>query len=287
MVGSLLARKVSFGEAISVFSSIPLSAVAPILLLSCLWFIARVARWGYLLRSCAVPASRTATVFSFGRGLIMGIATPLQLGELARATCIREGYRGAASILVIVDKVFDLAALGILASIGIGIHASRPLLGMLGAVLVGILLGFGARLAMMSTHLLARVGWFSEERIRDVRVRLLSVVENRGVSSLLLLLSLLAYLVVVAQYYLILGLLAPGYDKGALIVCPAIILARAMPFTFSGLGVRESVALALFPKFGVPGTAAVAVSLAMFVINAWIPLIFSIISLLPRREQAK
>jgi uncharacterized membrane protein YbhN (UPF0104 family) len=284
VIGTLLATRVRPNAVWAVLSSVSLSGLIPVFLLSCAWFVIRIWKWRVLLRALTVPASLATTVLSFSRGNVLGLVTPMQLGDLARATLISQGHKGTAALLVIGDRALDLVALVVLASAGMGLRTPEMLVGLLGVLgVVGLVVAKHRTLGGAILRIL-KTARLSEFQVSAAIERCSYARWDRRVLLSLVTMSLVTYVVVIAQYHLVLTLISPGYDMRALVFCPVLMLARAVPFTFGGLGAREGVALALLPLYGIPDSAAVAASLLMYPANLLIPLIGALVSLCRRRS---
>ncbi|MCK9330705.1 MAG: lysylphosphatidylglycerol synthase domain-containing protein [Candidatus Cloacimonetes bacterium] len=73
------------------------------------------------------------------------------------------------------------------------------------------------------------------------------------------------------QYYLILSQLTQIRFFNTAISVSLILVANTIPITFSGLGLRETAATIVLPKYGIPIELAVGTSLCIFVLNSVIP----------------
>jgi uncharacterized membrane protein YbhN (UPF0104 family) len=260
-----ISTKVSFAAVGRLLTMVPVGSVVLLVALSGPWYVLRSLKWWLLLRAFSVRMPVRDMLFSLSLGQLAGSVTPLQVGELARAAPMRGSERVSVALLILLDKAFDLAALLILAGAGIAIQrgAAVPAVGtltMLGEARAtreslrsskGFLRACGARLTLVR-----ELVWGMGERCRSKKLLVVVAI-----------LSLLCYAIVVLQYHFLLRAVAPAYDRHALAMCPLIMLARAVPFTFSGLGVREGVAVVLLSRFGVSGEAALIASLCMFVVN--------------------
>ncbi|MCW5800815.1 MAG: flippase-like domain-containing protein [Deltaproteobacteria bacterium] len=107
-------------------------------------YAVRFVRWQIYLRDVrvTVPASSSATVFLAGLSLAI---TPAKLGELVKSYLLRELHGIPATRtapVVIAERVTDLAALLVLATIGVAVYGVQPLLVGIagGAIGAGLLL---------------------------------------------------------------------------------------------------------------------------------------------------
>jgi glycosyltransferase 2 family protein len=99
--------------------------------------------------------------------------------------------------------------------------------------------------------------------------------------------SLPIFACITLQYYFLLNQSfdVSMYQTG--IVTVFIWGAGLIPISISGLGVRENLAVFFLAQYSVPGAAAVGVSLLVFFINAIIPAIVGIFTIMKRRHDIK
>ncbi len=96
----------------------------------CLSFAPRALRWSHLLRPVKVlPVRRTFCYVAIG--WLANLLIPMKMGELSRAFLVRKVERAsfAASLsTILVERVFDLISLAILAGLGAGLLGFRKAL---------------------------------------------------------------------------------------------------------------------------------------------------------------
>lgn len=120
---------------------------------------------------------------------------------------------------------------------------------------------------------------FAKHQEKDVsytRIFLLSLVH-----------SIPIFLTIALQYYYLLKLFYNVSFFQVIIVTVFIWGAGIIPISVSGLGVRENLAAFFLAQYNVPGASAVAISLFVFFINAIIPAMIGVISILKRRHEIK
>ena len=122
------------------------------------FFLLKGARWQYILRAWGVPLPLGEATALYVIGIFLGVVTPGQAGDAVKAWYVRKhGYplsTGLAS--VVVDRLFDVGVMGLLAASGLyffwDILPGGRLLnvlvvaGLLLAVLVGLTLAGSSRL---------------------------------------------------------------------------------------------------------------------------------------------
>ena len=273
VVALLIRDKVSLSALYSSITRIGNVSIMWLIVLSVVWFVTRICKWAMVLSLVSIQLPWHVQMFSYARGLSLGLVTPMQIGELARAMSVPTGQRITAALLVPFDKTIDLIALASLAAVGVGFSLDRLFWGVaVGCFIIAGTIVLRGYILSLVVYLLRQIGRRSSSAIfggADMRI----LGKNARTVLSMLFLGLVTYSIIGLQYEIILRALSPDHDIGALIVCPLIILAHAVPFSFSGFGIREGIAVSLWPKFGVSPDSAVAASLIMFVANIWIPLI--------------
>jgi uncharacterized membrane protein YbhN (UPF0104 family) len=116
-------------------------ALAAAIGLSLANYVVRFARWQLYLRHQAVSVPVGSSALVFGAGLSLAI-TPAKLGELVKSYLLRELHGIPATRtapVVVAERVTDLVALLVLATLGVAIYGVEPLL----VAIAGGLIGFG------------------------------------------------------------------------------------------------------------------------------------------------
>jgi len=80
-------------------------------------------------------------------------------------------------------------------------------------------------------------------------------------------------LLTILQYFLILQQFFGISFWKVFISVPLVLVSNIIPITYSGLGLRESFAMEIFPKFGISGEIAVTTTLTIFLFNSVLPAI--------------
>jgi Uncharacterised protein family (UPF0104). len=195
-----------------------------------------------------------------------GLLTPGRVGEIARAVFLERHERGLIAYLVVVDRVFEVAAVVLLAVPGIVFYAN-PLAGAAAAILLGllwILLVWPDFPLRWLQRLLPRSSGFAALREKAARMTLQLRSVSAGVKRRQTGLALLGYGVVILQFHALLDNYHPSRLGTAVLAQPLIMLTNILPFTIGGLGIREGAAIALLSPFGVPRAPAVSSALMLF-----------------------
>jgi uncharacterized protein (TIRG00374 family) len=241
----------------------------------------KVERWRYLLKALGIayPLTDAATAY-FGTYYI-GVVTPGRAGEILKALYIHENNVsiGTAMVSVILDRTLDLLVLVGLALLGIWLVPQFAPLGSLW--FWGMLIGLGAvggvlllrtRILESSWHWLGRrlslVRYLdgSHNQASDflVGLRQVATVPTLFVA---LLLSVGSWLVVLLECYLIarsLSIAAPFWYLAFAVAAAG--MAALLPVSIAGIGVRDTVLVAVLGLIGVAPQKALAFSLLYFAI---------------------
>jgi uncharacterized membrane protein YbhN (UPF0104 family) len=227
-----------------------------------------VAKWRMLIGASGARLSSAEAVRCYYTGLFANTFLPsLVGGDIVRAGLAIRLSGSTSGVLLgsLVDRMQDVIGLAALAGIGMLLLPSA-----LDEQSRGVFLALGLGLAAFVALVSALVVLLPPRRI-PMRIRRRMVRPRRAFRALagrpghlaaaFLLGMLLQTLQVVLNAWL--GLLI-GIHVSAVVwlfVWPLAKIASLLPVTQGGLGVREAANVALFAPFGVPGVAALAVSL--------------------------
>lgn len=236
-----------------------------IILLAFLSYLIRFGKWQYYLRVLGLDVPRKESFIIFLAGFSLAI-TPGKLGEVIKSYFLKKryGYEVTKTApLVLADRLTDLIALVILASIGaIGFQHGQKLVWSTALVILAVVVVVAFRpLGQGMINLLKQAGWL-KSRVRGV--------QNLYDSSYILLkpnrlfwpvvVALLAWGCETFGFYLVFQGLGVGLG-----VLPAVsiysfaIIAGAVAMLPGGLGVTEGVITGLLQVVRVlPATAALA-----------------------------
>jgi glycosyltransferase 2 family protein len=78
-------------------------------------------------------------------------------------------------------------------------------------------------------------------------------------------------LLTIIQYYVVLNFFAAIPFIHVFLAVPLILTANILPFTYAGLGLRESFAIAILSAYSIASVNAVSVSLIVFLFNTFLP----------------
>lgn len=222
----------------------------------------RVWKWQLQVRALGMTAPPARLARGYLTGALLGVVTPLRLGELYRihaATAGESRNAGRAAVAVVVDKGYEL--LVVLATLTVG-------LGLVGTTL-RIVVPVGVATLTLAWLLLGqpRVPWRprgpdgtgpSQGLRRADKLKLLAA--TAGAHGL----NLAAGLWIWRSF----GELAVS---DYLVRVPLVTLINTLPVTIGGFGLRELAAIELFAPVGYPAAAAATAAAALFFVANVLP----------------
>jgi uncharacterized membrane protein YbhN (UPF0104 family) len=237
----------------------------------------KVLRWWYLLRGAGCDTSFTEATLSLMGGMGLALLTPARLGELARIAYLRDQRKLRLGGLVLLDKAFDVIVLALLSAVGAWQIVS-PLLGVL-LLLAGTVGLVVVYLPDPFEHLLQ--GSSRRLPFADRVAPVLGALESLSplATTIYLALTLTAFIVVIAQFGIIIHTSVQLSLHVALLTFPLVILTNVVPLTIAGLGIREGTAALLLTHFHVDTATAVVSAFMMFFLNTALPGIVGALSL--------
>jgi len=235
-------------------------------------------RWREILRMQGVDYPWRDSYLAFMAGLFLGLVTPGRLGEMGKALYLKQDRdlplsEGLAGVLI--DRLFDLDAILVLGTAGLAWFRLLPDWG-LALVVTGTVVALLLPVALLSERLaMSGLAFLRHMPLLDrYEARLTTAMARfrQGMRPLLkpgmilpLGLTLLAYAIFFGQSWL----LAMALDLEVGIVYLAVCLSVSgvitlLPLSFSGLGTRDLVLIALFAPLGIVAEQAVAFSALFF-----------------------
>lgn len=226
-------------------------------------------RWYVMLHAASVQATFEEAGLSLLAGMGLALVTPARLGELIRVAYLRDPQKWKIGGLVMIDKGFDVLVLAVLSIAG----ASALLGPMAGLAFVlvsaaGIAVVYAPRFLSAVLHRLS-----ARAPLRTKLEQVWSSLETlspRSTTSFLVL-TLLAFGVVLVQFGVILLSWRAWSPDVVFLTFPLVILTNILPVTVGGLGVREGVAALLLAHYGVPAADAALAAFLMFALNTALP----------------
>ncbi|MCK4492313.1 MAG: flippase-like domain-containing protein, partial [Candidatus Altiarchaeales archaeon] len=207
-------------------------------------------------------------------GQFFAFFTPARVGDLGRAKYLKDelGYKKSFAS-VIVDKIFDVIAIGVFAVLGF-IYMCGALAGLVGFYLTALILFF----VLASFFCYIFRGKLMEFHL------MLSDFEKKTDSKLFLevfFLSMLIWFLTYLQFYfavLMVNESASLLDVISLASVYTVIL--FLPISINGIGVREGASAVLFPLINIRMEVGVVIAWIVAINNSLFPAVLGYISLL-------
>lgn len=272
----LLVRLPNRGEVLHIFANVRPAPFALAVLLNVVPLWLKVVRWQVILRTRGIHYATKPALLGFSASLYLGMLTPGRVGDVLRIHYLRHdtGARYAEGLaFLVIDRLADLWIIAGFTSYAVLRWQSflPPDLAHLGWLMIaGSLLapiplfipGLGEKLLGRVYQRLAR------EREADGLQVFLETLRRSALRSAVpvVALTLLAYFVNFAQG----SLLAAALDLDLGILDAACLqsvqgLLGLLPISVSGLGVREALFAAIFPKLGFTAAGGASYGIALFV----------------------
>lgn len=236
------------------------------LIIGCIFNMVKFLKWHHLIKTRNLRFSYRDASKSYMIGNCLGLVTPLRAGDLGRALYFLNEDRPRIMGLTVIDRVIDITAVLMLSLAG-----SFYLLNKGFSILIFLLLLFC--LFVLYSHELL---WNLSKRLVSDRpsfwrklgkvIDMLKDLDDKTV-SMTLILSLVAFLLVIIQFYFLISAFEPASVSAVCLVTPLITLSSVIPVSFMGLGVREGIAMLLFAHFGISGTTAISAAFLVFIMN--------------------
>lgn len=261
-------------------SDINLSLYFFVLFLNVPQFFIKSFRWNQLLKQQKVIYSALGSFNIYISSIFIGFITPGRLGEFIKAVYLKSDYsislsKGMSSVLI--DRLFDLYLLLILALIGIW---KFDILGKLSNTSIFLLTIFIlSPLLIFNKQLMRNVFGLLYKSVIKKKTQLRDKIEEKfedfynGINQLINLklmfsvfLTCLSYSVFFVQCYLI--AIAMGISINLITITLFMSIANLIsfiPISISGLGTRDAILIYLFSLIGLNPDLAVSYSFLVFI----------------------
>ncbi len=259
---------------------------APLLLSLALYpiFVAVKAwRWNLLVRNLNMQAPPLGySMILYMIGLFAGGATPGQSGDLIKAWYLRERGQPLASALfsVLLDRLFDFLVMALLSLPGL-IAFLHLFPQQVRAPIQVVTIGFAAAIALMIPALMARRprDWLMLRTLRLAPRRVRAALERwrsqfaaldmrPGLMGSVLLATLCSATSTMVRLWLLFRALDIAIPIPALVSSMALIsILQSLPISFSGVGVRDVVLIAVLGSYGYGPDEALALSALFLLLN--------------------
>ncbi len=250
----------------------------------------RALKWYYLVsRGAEGNTSVREGIKSYFVGMMGGLLTPGRVGEVARVLFLEQHRKSLIAYLVVIDRVFDIAAALLLALPGIYYYTNVPAAAGVGIILAVVVAGlfFPHYPARWLNRMLARSGKFPllGERFGFIEDQVAAIVPGFKIKFFGF--TLLCYGIVIVQFYWLVTNYYPCRLWMAALSQPLIMLTNIMPLTIAGLGIREAAAAVLLAPFGIPRAAALSSAFMLFLLNTALPAVIGAWLVFIRRKKQR
>ncbi len=263
LVGLVLLLKVDLGETFAILARANYWLVALSVLGFVPFLLVKALRWQVILRDLGVPIPFRQAVRLYALGLGAGMLTPGQVGEAVKIAYFRERGFGQSIISIVLDRLWDVLILIMLAGVG-ALFFAQLFEGEW--VAIGLLLG-GAIAAFALVNYPPVQRWLFRQ-LRRVRKTedALAAYEPQPLTPAQIFaqfaLTALATVIVYARLYLLtsaLGIyLAPLPFVAAMSLAT---IAALLPISMlGGIGTRDAALLLIAPAIGISSAHALAIS---------------------------
>lgn len=244
--------------------------------------LVKVERWRILLRAQGIDFPFRPASLAYFSTYYIGVVTPGRVGEILKVFYLRQNTDagiGAGLVSVLLDRVLDVVVLMGLASLGIWIVPQFDFLSSLWIWTASLVLLAGVILALIRARFLDRL---ASRMIRAVgRMTRIPAEQGQlddfmgglrrtlGWKTMLFAcgLTLLSWLFLLLACYSIVLSLSIAVSFWFLSFAMAVAgLVSLLPVSIAGIGVRESVLVALFGLIGINVQASMAYSLLYFAV---------------------
>lgn len=275
---------VDIGSVLSIISSVDLALLAASFVLLFFLLFLKGVKWRHILLSQGTAISTLRSSKYFCIGFMFSTFTPGRVGDLVRAFYVRrQSGLSAAISSVIIDRLMDVAMLGVFATL-----ASALLVWFYGLavipleyLVVGLLVFAGASFFMLKESYVSALlrplhSAFVPERMKarissafkGFYAAVRASKENRVhllVAALVTGLFWVGQVLFAYGIAMSIGIQIPFYYM--FLIYPVLSLADLIPISVSGIGTREAILVILFSFIGLTKEQAVAFSLMIFTIS--------------------
>lgn len=254
--------KIDLGKTADLIAHADRLAIAAAVLLFVPFLLTKAWRWQIILGDLGIPISFGEAVKLYALGLGAGMMTPGQVGDAVKVAYLRESGLGRALLSVLLDRLWDVFVLLLLAGSGAflfwqqleGEWLAIGLLAVGTIVLLGITASPGAQTALLKLLTRLRRSDRGAPAYEPVRLRPMQIVRQFAF-------TLMATVVVYARYYLITSALNIHLDPVPFVAAMSLAtIAALLPISISGLGARDAALLLIAESIGISREQALGVS---------------------------
>ena len=286
LLGALVAQRLDPRSVAGAFHGTSAQVAAAVSLFMAA-MVFRVAKWVVQARATGFEFRLLPLIHGFLWGILLGVVTPMRLGEMYRFGALRKNGAplagadlGLAAAALVLEKSYEVLTLTTL--VAAGAMVALPVwwvgVGLWGCVAIGAAFGLGN---MPVPALPGRLGDVLGT-LKSARAAL-SVPQRVYIVGCTLVANLLN-LVGAAFVYRMFGEIAWG---DLLFGLPVVAFSSAIPITISGMGLREMASMQVFGRAGYPESAAAVAATLVFLGTNILPALvaFPLEPFLTKREK--
>jgi len=211
-------------------------------------------------------------------GQFFAFFTPSRSGDVIRVRYIKDrlGYKKSFSS-VIIDKIFDIVAIGIFAIFGF-LYMRDKLIDLVElhfTIAISIIIVFFA-LVILITHIFRENLWKFYQMLFDF-----GATANKRIFFDVLLLSIVIWFLTYLQFYFVVLMInesSPFLDVISLASVYTVIL--FLPISINGIGIREGASAVLFPLINIQLEIGIIIAWIVAINNSLFPAVLGYLSLL-------
>lgn len=270
LVALIILFKIDLGQTLSYLARANLIDLIVAILLFVPFLASKAWRWQVILRDLDISISFSEALKLYALGLGAGMITPGQIGDAVKVAYFRERGLGRATLSVVLDRLWDLLMLLLLATSGAFVFWNE-LQGewlAVGALLVGTLILLAFALNPRAQHYvitrLAKGLNLAETPVDNFQALELSGSQIARQS----LLTLLATAVVYLRLYLLAHALDVQLGVIPFVATMSIAsVATLIPISISGVGTRDAALLLIAPVIGITREQALGLSVLILLLS--------------------
>jgi len=237
-------------------------------------------RWRYVMRLISSTVSNEEIFSSLFIGFSAGFFTPGQVGEHGGRMVTLSSLPAVQVLAVsLIDKLYMLALTVIAGVIGAWLFFIfylpqywTPWM----TVLVGLIV-LSSLAVVLYPDVLKNILRMFLHRIRRYRAvsafLFMKDVFHRRQARVMLLLTIVFYVIIIAQYHFFVRAFEPVSFSVSAICASSMLFTKSviLPISFSDLGIRESTAIFFFSRAGISAASAFNASMCVFFVNIFFP----------------
>lgn len=263
LIALVLILKIDLRETFAILVNANVFLVALAVLGFIPFLIVKAWRWQVILRDLGVPIPFRQAVRLYALGLGAGMLTPGQVGDAVKIAYFRERGFGQSIISIVLDRLWDILILALLAGIGALFFVQ-----LFEGEWIAIVLLFVATIVVFVIVNNPRAQKWLFHQLRRIRKKddALAAYEPQPLSFqqilVQFLLSVLATAIVYARLYLLTSALGIFLAPVPFVASMSLAtIAALLPISFmGGIGTRDAALLFIAPIIGISGAQALAIS---------------------------